>query len=107
MTVELMSSAYSCVPVQMERVNVSYSPWEKCIYSLAKKSKINFEKHFYEITILKEFSSAVFLHLYLLVQLRGRRKEKYPCANVFVQQNGEKHILGACFLPSTFTESNQ
>lgn len=80
---------------------------EKCIYSLAKKSKTNFEKHSYEITILRENSSVAFLHLYLLVQLRGRRKEKYPRANIFVQQNGAKHILGAWFHPSTFTESNQ
>lgn len=32
-----MGSAYPCVAVKMERANVSHSPWEKCIYSLAKK----------------------------------------------------------------------
>lgn len=69
---------------------------------LQKKSKVNFEKHFYEIMILRENSSSVFLNLHLLVQLRGGR-EKYLHPNVFVQQKGEKHILGACFLPSTFT----
>lgn len=102
MTVELMSSAYPCVPVKMEVADVSHSPWEKCIYSLTKKSKLNFEKHFYEIILLRENSSSVFLHLCLLVQMRGRR-QNYLHPNVFVQQNGEKHILGACFLPSTFT----
>lgn len=37
MAVKLMGSAYPCVAVKMERANVSHSPWEKCIYSLAKK----------------------------------------------------------------------
>lgn len=105
MAVQLMSSAYPCVPVKMERANVSYSPWEKCIYSLAKMSKVNFEKHFYEITILRENFSAAFLYFYLLVQLRGRRGKQNLPTNVFVQQNREKHILEACFLPTTFTES--
>lgn len=69
---------------------------------LQKKSKVNFEKHFYEITMLRENFSAAFLSLYLLVQLSGRRGEQNPHTNVFVQQNREKHILEACFLPSTF-----
>lgn len=82
-----------------------YSPWEKCINSLAKTSKVNFEKHIYEITILRENFSAAFLYFYLLVQLRGRRGKQNPHTNVFVQQNREKHILEACFLPSTLTDS--
>lgn len=80
---------------------------KKCIYSLAKKSKVKCEKHFYEINILRENFSSAFLHLCLLMQLRGRRKETYPLTNLFVQQNGEKHILGPCSLPTTFAESNQ
>lgn len=100
-----MSSAYPCVPVKMERANVSHSPWKKCIYSLAKKSKVNFEKHFYEITILRENFSAAFLDLYLLVRLRGRRGKQMPHTSVFVQQNREKQILAVCFLPSTFSDS--
>lgn len=105
MAVKLMSSAYPCVPVKMERANINYSAWEKCIYSLAKKSKVNFEKHFFEITILRENFSADFLYIYFLEQLRGRRGKQIPHTKVFVQQNREKHILEACFIPSTFTDS--
>lgn len=105
MAVKLMSSAYPCVPVEMERANVTHSPWEKCIYSLAKEFKVSIQKDFYKITILRENFSAAFLYLYLLVQLRGRTGKQKPHTNVLVQQNREKHILEACFLPSIFSDS--
>lgn len=51
---------------------------------------VNFEKHFYEKTILRKNSSAAFLHLYLLVE-DARMKERKISTHKYICTTKEEN----------------